>query len=134
MNKRGHDIKYLFMSGGLVKNKILMQLLADICNIPIQLPYSHSASVVLGSAMLGAAAADEAKQGPIKTQEEAAKRGQEMSPKLWSIMEKMSRPGTTVLPAAGEKEKKVLEVKYTIFHSMIQQQRQFRKDIEEALA
>lgn len=27
MNDRGHDIKYIFMSGGLVKNKILMDLL-----------------------------------------------------------------------------------------------------------
>ena len=134
MNKHGHDIQYLFMSGGLVKNRVLMQLLADICGIPIQLPFSHSASVVLGSAMLGAAAAAEAAKGPITNQEEAADRAKQMSPELWKIMEKMSRPGTTVVPAAGEKEKKLLEVKYKIFHAMISHQRQFRKDVADALA
>ena len=117
-----------------MKNQILMQLLADICGIPIQLPFSHSASVVLGSAMLGAAASDEAAKGPIENQEEAGRRGKAMSPALWKIMERMSRPGTTILPAAGKKEKKLLEVKYKIFHSMIDHQRQFRRDIADALA
>lgn len=137
MNRRGHEIKYLFMSGGLVKNKILMQLLADICGIPIQLPFSHSASVVLGSAMLGAAAFEDLQQNasrPIDSQEEASKRGREMSTSLWSIMERMSRPGSTVLPTAGEREKKLLDVKYKIFHGMIEQQRAYRKQVEEALA
>jgi len=135
MNKRGHEIKYLFMSGGLVKNGILMQLLADICSIPIQLPFSHSASVVLGSAMLGAIAAQEVSSGgKISSQEEAEKRGRGMADELWKTMEKMSRPGTTVLPKAGDKEKKLLEVKYKIFHDLIKTQRQYRKDVEEALA
>lgn len=136
MNKRGHEIKYLFMSGGLVKNKILMQLLADICKMPVQLPFSHSASVVLGSAMLGAAAyQSHSENGDITSQEAAAKRSEEMSDRLWSIMTKMSRPGSTVLPKENnEKERKLLEVKYKIFHSLIDQQRQFRKQVEEALA
>lgn len=136
MNKRGHEIKYLFMSGGLVKNKILMQLLADICKMPVQLPFSHSASVVLGSAMLGAAAYQEhTKKGDITSQEAAGKRSEEMSDELWSIMTKMSKPGSTVLPKEGnEKERKLLEVKYKIFHAMIEQQRDFRKQVEEALA
>ena len=152
MNNRGHEIKYLFMSGecckcvsaaamlmqalttgGLVKNKLLMQLLADICQIPIQLPFSHSASVVLGSAMLGAIAASEAEKGPIQSQNEAASRGRDMSAELWRIMERMSRPGTTVLPKADEKEKRLLNVKYKIFHAMIAQQREFRQDVEAAL-
>lgn len=112
-----------------------MQLLADICGIPIQLPFSHSASVVLGSAMLGAIAASEvSSQGPIKTQEQAAARGKGMADELWKTMERMSRPGTTVLPKAGEREKKLLEAKYKIFHDLIKTQRQYRKDVEEALA
>lgn len=56
-----HEIKYLFLSGGLVKNTLLMQLLADTCDMPVVLPYSPSASVVLGAAMLGAAAAESTK-------------------------------------------------------------------------
>lgn len=136
MNKRGHDIKYLFMSGGLVKNKILMQLLADICKMPVQLPFSHSASVVLGSAMLGAAAyAEHSKKGDITSQDAAGQRSKDMSEELWSLMTRMSRPGSTVLPKENnDKERKLLEVKYKIFHAMIDQQRQFRKDVEEALA
>lgn len=51
-----HEIRHLFLSGGLVKNALLMQLLADVCNMPVVLPHSHSSSVVLGAAMLGAAA------------------------------------------------------------------------------
>jgi ribulose kinase len=136
MNKRGHEIKYLFMSGGLVKNPILMQLLADICQVPVQLPFSHSASVVLGSAMLGAIAYQEhSSNGDITSQQQAGQRGRNMSDELWSLMTKMSRPGSTVLPKEGnEKEHKLLEVKYQIFHSMIEQQKKFRKQVEEALA
>lgn len=63
-----------------------MQLMANACNMPVQLPYSTSASVVLGAAMLGAAAAEEQQQGPITTQEEAEKRAHGMKDRLWSIM------------------------------------------------
>jgi ribulose kinase len=86
MNDRGHAITSIFMSGGLVKNAILMQLLADICHVPVQLPFSHSASVVLGSAMLGRAAAEEAAVGVIATQAEAEKRSHGMKDRLWAIM------------------------------------------------
>lgn len=86
MNDRGHKISSIFMSGGLVKNGILMQLFADVCNVPVQLPFSHSASVVLGSAILGRVAAEEAAKGAIKTQEEAEKRSHAMKDRLWEIM------------------------------------------------
>lgn len=55
--------------------------------MPVQLPYSHSASVVLGSAMLGACAAKEfASTGEVKTQAEASERGVGMRERLWDIM------------------------------------------------
>lgn len=63
-----------------------MNLIADVCNIPVQLPYSHSASVVLGSAMLGAAAAAEVEGGKIDSQEVAEKRSYAMKDRLWEIM------------------------------------------------
>jgi len=136
MDRNGHEIKYLFMSGGLVKNKILMQLLADICGIPIQLPFSHSASVVLGSAMLGSiAATEQATQGPIKSQEEAGDRGRGMADELWSTMQRMSRPGSTILPQKNnDKERKLLDAKYKIFRDMIEVQRKYRKSVDEAMA
>lgn len=86
--------------------------------------------------MLGAAAYSEhVKKGDISSQEEAGKRGKDMSEELWSLMTKMSRPGSTVLPKEGnDKERKLLEIKYKIFHQLIDQQRQFRREVEEALA
>lgn len=113
-----------------------MQLLADICGIPIQLPFSHSASVVLGSAMLGSIAAQEqASKGPISSQEQAGTRGREMADELWSTMQRMSRPGSTILPKEGnDRERKLLEAKYKIFRDMVEVQRRYRKSVEEAMA
>lgn len=99
MNDKGHDIKYIFMSGGLVKNKVLMKLIADACNMPVQLPFSHSASVVLGSAMLGAVAAEElSSSGPITSQDAAEKRSHGMKEKLWHFMVRRD-----LLPASDRK-------------------------------
>ncbi|GAA5935503.1 hypothetical protein JCM1841_003912 [Sporobolomyces salmonicolor] len=135
MNRNGHKIESIFMSGGLVKNRFLMSLIADICNVPVQLPYSHSASVVLGSAMLGAAAAEEAQRlgGPLDSQEKAEKSSYGMKEKLWGNMIKMSRPGSTIRPSASEKELKLLKVKYDIFKECIDLQRKWRKNVSEAL-
>jgi len=66
-----------------------MSLIADICNIPVQLPYSHSASVVLGSAMLGAAASEEATrlQGAgLDSQKAAEESSFGMKENLWGNM------------------------------------------------
>lgn len=101
---------YLFV-GSLVKNRFLMRyahvrsvrldedtddshcparsLIADICNMPVQLPYSHSASVVLGSAMLGCAAFEEAtrlQNAPLDKQEAAEKSSFGMKERLWNVM------------------------------------------------
>lgn len=63
-------------------------LIADICNMPVQLPYSSSASVVLGSAMLGAAAAEEAERlgKTLDSQDAAEKSSYGMKDRLWGIM------------------------------------------------
>ena len=58
MNAKGHQIESVYMSGGHVKNGVFMQLMADVCGVPVQLPYSSSASVVAGSAILGRFAAE----------------------------------------------------------------------------
>jgi len=112
-----------------------MLLLANICDIPVQLPFSHSASVVLGSAMLGAMASapEEQKSGEITDQAEAEKRSLAMKDRGWEIMKRMSKPGTTVKPNATEKEKKLLEVKYKIFKECIEIQKKWREEVSEAL-
>ena len=46
---------------------------------------------------------------------------------------RMSKPGTTILPSASEKELKLLKVKYDIFKECIELQRKWRKNVSEAL-
>ncbi|GAA5859802.1 hypothetical protein JCM8547_007034 [Rhodosporidiobolus lusitaniae] len=136
MNAKGHKIDSIYMSGGLVKNRFLMSLISDICNLPVQLPYSHSASVVIGSAMLGAAAADEKERlqsASIEDQKTAEESSYGMKDRLWETMIRMSRPGTTVHPSASDAELKLLEVKYDIFKECIDLQRKWRMRVREAL-
>jgi ribulose kinase len=95
----------------------LMRLLANTCNMPVMLPHSHATSVVLGAAMLGRF---------------AAMRDQPLDPAkaLWDIMQEMTPPATVVQPAAGDKEKKLLEAKYKIFLESIEIQKRWRKEID----
>lgn len=60
MEKSGHSIKAIFMSGGQCRNGLLMRLLADCTGLPIVIPRYIDASVVFGTAMLGAVAAEDA--------------------------------------------------------------------------
>lgn len=48
-----HKISFIYVSGGQAKNRALMQLLANVCGIPVVLPANSDASVVLGAAILG---------------------------------------------------------------------------------
>ena len=58
MNDKAHQITSIYMSGGQAKNAMLMQLFANTCNMPVVLPQSSGAAVVLGAAMLGRFAAE----------------------------------------------------------------------------
>lgn len=60
MEESGHSIKAIFMSGGQCRNGLLMRLLADCTGLPIVIPRYIDASVVFGTAMLGAAAGEDA--------------------------------------------------------------------------
>lgn len=53
-----------------------MQLFADVCSVPVILPFSHSTAVVLGSAMLGRYAAELSEK----------KTGELSKDRLWEIM------------------------------------------------
>ncbi|KAF3988295.1 hypothetical protein FT663_04067 [Candidozyma haemuli var. vulneris] len=59
MEKGGHRIKCVYMSGGQCRNGLLMRLLADCTGMPIIIPRYIDAAVVFGSALLGAVAAQE---------------------------------------------------------------------------
>jgi FGGY-family pentulose kinase len=79
MNIKGHQITSIYMSGGQAKNIALMRLLANTCNMPVVLPFSHSEAVVLGAAMLGRFADEVTTVGGKLAEEERSR-------KLWDIM------------------------------------------------
>jgi len=138
MNTHGHKISSIYMSGSQAKNVALMQLLADVCNVPVILPHSPSAAVVVGAAMLGRFAADVVeksgkKSGTVlETQEEAEKISVQTKEDLWEIMVEMTQPGKKVSPSSSPADKKLLDAKYHIFRESIDIQRSWRKLMENA--
>lgn len=67
MEKSGHEIDCIFMSGGQCRNGLLMRLLADCTGLPIIIPRYIDAAVVFGSALLGAVAAEDAVNDHIRS-------------------------------------------------------------------
>jgi FGGY-family pentulose kinase len=119
MNASGHQLTSIFMSGSQCQNAILMQLMATICDMPVLIPKYVHAAVVHGAAMLGAKAASlPNSNGECET--------------LWSIMDRMSKPGKAVVPGTNAHEKKLLEFKYKVFLQQCQQQQDWRKEADQA--
>jgi len=119
MNKSGHVISSIFMSGSQCQNAVLMELMATACGMPVLIPRYVHAAVVHGAAMLGAKAASTDKEGN--------------SEPLWNIMDRMSKPGKAVHPNKDEGEKKLLAAKYKVFLEQCEQQRQFRQEVDAAI-
>ena len=119
MNKSGHVISSIFMSGSQCQNDILMALMATACDMPVLIPRYVHAAVVHGAAMLGAKAASTDKEGS--------------SEPLWNIMDRMSKPGKAVYPNKDESEKKLLKAKYKVFLEQCEKQQQYRKDVNAAV-
>ena len=120
MNNSGHIISSIFMSGSQCQNAVLMELMATACDMPVLIPRYVHAAVVHGAAMLGAKAASTDKDGK--------------SEPLWDIMDRMSKPGKAVYPSKDVGEKKLLKAKYKVFLEQCEQQRVFRKEVDEAVA
>ena len=119
MNEAGHSISSIFMSGSQCQNDILMHLIATACDMPVLIPRYLHAAVVHGAAMLGAKAASADRAG--KTEE------------LWSIMDRMSKPGRAVNPSKDGHEKQLLDAKYKVFLEQCHKQREYRKDVDEVI-
>ncbi|KAK4186577.1 Nup93/Nic96-domain-containing protein [Podospora australis] len=119
MNKAGHSILSIFMSGSQCQNEILMDLIATACDMPVLIPRYVNAAVVHGAAMLGAKAA-------------SAKENGETEP-LWDIMDRMSKPGKVVRSKNDPAEKKLLDAKYEVFLDQCRTQQEYRRKIDEAL-
>ncbi|KAJ7229081.1 hypothetical protein GGX14DRAFT_692885 [Mycena pura] len=124
----GHDVRLIALSGGQAGNEVLVRLLADTCGRPVVLPPPGAAggAVVRGAAMLGRFAAEAAKRAGADISETV------QGEILWGIMVDMTPPGTLVAPSASPKEKRLLEAKYKIFQEMIDMQRRWRREMEEA--
>ncbi|EFR05545.1 MPA43 [Nannizzia gypsea CBS 118893] len=119
MNKAGHNITSIFMSGSQCQNDILMGLIASACSMPVFVPRYVHAAVCHGAAMLGAKAASADKDGKTEG--------------LWDIMDRMSKPGKAVYPTKDEHEKKLLEVKYKVFLEQCYKQQEYRSDVDKAV-
>ncbi|OCL11306.1 Pentulose kinase [Glonium stellatum] len=120
MNKSGHIISSIFMSGSQCQNDILMQLIAAACDMPVLIPRYVHAAVVHGAAMLGAKAASTDKEGK--------------SEPLWDIMDRFSKAGKMVKPTTDEGLKKLLRAKYNVFLEQCESQQRYRKEVDEAVA
>lgn len=119
MNEAGHVISSIFMSGSQCQNDILMGLISSACGMPVLIPRYVHAAVVQGAAMLGAKAAS-ARDG-VKGES------------LWTIMNRMSKPGRAVYPSKDEGELKLLEAKYKVFLQQCEQQQEWRREVDKAV-
>jgi FGGY-family pentulose kinase len=119
MNKAGHGISSIFMSGSQCQNDILMKLMATACDMPVLIPRYVHAAVCHGAAMLGAKAASADKDSKTEP--------------LWSIMDRMSKPGRAVYPGTDRHEKALLAVKYKVFLEQCHSQRKYRNDVDDAV-
>ncbi|RDW67097.1 FGGY-family carbohydrate kinase [Aspergillus mulundensis] len=119
MNESGHTISSIFMSGSQCQNDILVKLIASACGMPVLIPRYTQAAVCIGAAMLGAKAASADSEG--KTED------------LWSIMDRMSKPGKKIVPTDDENEKALLEVKYRVFLEQCHKQQEYRALVDDAV-
>ncbi|PNY26336.1 sugar kinase [Tolypocladium capitatum] len=122
MNTSGHRISSIFMSGSQCQNPVLMGLMATTCGMPVLIPQYVHAAVVHGAAMLGAKAA---RHRPDDGSEPET---------LWSIMDRMSKPGRLVRPGDDPGEKSLLDAKYEVFLDMCTSQQKYRNKVDEAVA
>lgn len=119
MNKAGHVLSSIFMSGSQCQNSILMELIAAACDMPVLIPRYVHAAVGHGAAMLGAKAASADAEGKTEP--------------LWDIMDRFSKPGKMVRPSKDEHLKKLLETKYKVFLEQCESQQRYRREVDESV-
>lgn len=109
MKEAGHDIRTLFLCGGLSKNALFVQAHANATGLPVVLPDQMEA-VLVGAAVLGACAS----QDYINIQE---------------AMEKMAKVGKVVQPDHGLQS--FYERKYKVFLRLFAHQREYQDLMKE---
>ncbi|KAI7872057.1 FGGY-family pentulose kinase [Spinellus fusiger] len=110
LNKGGHTIDTLCLSGGLCKNQLFVQLHSNITQCRVILPESIEGAVVIGAAFLGAKAAS--------------------NQSLWDVMVTMSKAGVIIEPERNPKWVEQDERRYRVFHEMLNDQRKYSRIME----
>ncbi|KAM8850674.1 FGGY carbohydrate kinase domain-containing protein isoform 3-T8 [Spinachia spinachia] len=104
MKEAGHDIRTLFLCGGLSKNSLFVQIHANATGLPVVLPEQLEA-VLIGAAVLGACASQD-----YSTVQEA--------------MERMAKVGRVVQP--DSELRGFYERKYKVFLRLLAHQREYQ--------
>ncbi|KAM4557643.1 FGGY carbohydrate kinase domain-containing protein [Fundulus diaphanus] len=104
MREAGHDIRTLFLCGGLSKNLLFVQIQANATGLPVVLP-NQAEAVLVGAAVLGACASRD-----CRTIQEA--------------MEKMAKVGKVVQP--DQELQSFYEKKYKVFLQLFSHQREYQ--------
>lgn len=104
MKEAGHDIRTLFLCGGLSKNLLFVQIQANATGLPVVLP-NQTEAVLVGAAVLGACASQD-----YTTIQEA--------------MEKMAKVGRVVQP--DQELQSFYERKYKVFLQLFSHQRAYQ--------
>ncbi|XP_069020789.1 FGGY carbohydrate kinase domain-containing protein [Embiotoca jacksoni] len=104
MRKAGHDIRALFLCGGLSKNTLFVQIHANATGLPVVLPDQMEA-VLVGAAILGACASQDYSS-------------------IQEAMEKMAKVGKVVQP--DRELQSFYERKYKVFLRLFSHQREYQ--------
>ncbi|KAI8099393.1 uncharacterized protein BX664DRAFT_321151 [Halteromyces radiatus] len=107
MNQRGYRIDTLCLSGGLCKNKVFLQLHADVTGCQVVLPESIEAAVVIGAAILGAKATG--------------------NDDLWQTMCRLTRAGDVILPRQDKNIQQLYDRRYRVFGELLKDQKKYRE-------
>ncbi|MBC2593390.1 FGGY-family carbohydrate kinase [Ruficoccus amylovorans] len=111
LNKKGYDIKTIFICGGGTKNRVFMREHADITGCTLVLPQEPEA-VLLGGAVLGSVAAG-------------------ANDSVLAAMNAMNVAGKTIEPARGATAR-YHDAKYAVFHRMHKDFLAYRKLMSES--
>ncbi|KUJ15478.1 Pentulose kinase [Mollisia scopiformis] len=117
MNRAGHTISSIFMSGSQCQNKFLVATIATACKLPVVTPRYENAAVCCGAALLAAKASTVEQNGNTED--------------LWTVIQRLSKSGELVRPSDDEDVRALLDVKYQVFLEQCERQRVFRASVDK---
>lgn len=120
LNKAGHQVCTIYLSGSQCRNELLTKLIATATGCTVVIPKYIDSAVVHGSAMLGALAATEHSTGRKES--------------LWNVMTVMTPAGDIIEPEPKNSlNYRLLDAKYDIFLEMASFQQKARAHVDKVL-